>query len=716
MKIFEKAAFKPFVDGYYDVENQLPEYIRHMAEEEFKAEEVRKREAYKSKESFMEYKRRVRRLFKEAIGGLPDEKCPLKPESTGILEKEKYRIEKIIYQSLPGFYVTSLLYLPKGFGEPLPAVLFLCGHAQEAKAYPFYQKACIDLVRNGFVVLAIDPPGQGELLQYWDSKSRKSHVGWGTREHSYVGLQCTLVGANVARYFIWNAIRGLDYLCTRREVDPDRLAATGNSGGGTQTAYMMLLEERLKAAAPCCYITSRDAYIKTGQPHDAEQNVYAAIRNGINYDDFIALFAPKPALIGAAAYDYFCIEGTIQSYKRAKMAYKLFNSEDKVALFIGEHTHGLQAPIRKAMVRWFSKHLRGEEPRIIEEPIEAEKPEILNVTRSGQILGDKPEAETVFDLNKKHLQSVKPPRERIADEEDLRFYVKTVRDKLNRLLAFNPKRIEVMPRVIRREEAGGLALEKIFFFSEPNVVLTSVMLYNPSLKGEAPTVLMLLEDGTNQASAEEDAIRGFAENGYRVLILDVRGIGGVRTRAINRHGFNTFYGTFFKLCYDSFMLGTSLLAMRVYDVTRGVDYLNSRGDVDSKRLTLYAKGKMAICGYLASALDERITTIRLEDMLVSYEDLVTTKLYSRLWDEEIITHGFLRELDLVDILPALHGRDYLLINLRDGKGETASKRCIEKYWTSIVEKHYPLIRDLEKRISQKPKDAFSEYPLNHVRG
>jgi len=694
----EKAAFKPFVDGYYDVENQLPEYTRRMADEMFRAEETRKLKAFKTKDSFLEYKRRVRRLFQEAIGGLPDERCPLKPKSKGIIEKEKYRIEKVIYQSLPDFYVTALLYVPKIYSKPMPAVLFLCGHAEEAKAYPLYQKACIDLARNGFVVLAIDPPGQGELLQYWDSEVGRKRIGWGTKEHSYEGFQCTLIGSNVARYFIWNAVRGLDYLTTRSEVDPERLAATGNSGGGTQTAYMMLLEDRLKAAAPCCYITSREAYMKTGQSHDAEQNIYGAIRDGINYDDFISLFAPKPALIGAAAYDFFCIEGTLQSYRRAKMAYRLFNSEDKVALAIGEHTHGLRDPIRRAVVKWFSKHLRGEEPRFTDEPIKTEKPSSLNVTRSGQLLGDKPHAKTIFHLNREQLESVKPPRARIEDEEALQLYVKSIKEKLSRLLAFNPERRKIFPRVIRKEEVDGLTYEKIFFFSEPDVTLTSVMLYASGLKGRSPAVLMLLDDGTNEMSREKNAIKRFVEKGFRVYLLDVRGVGGVRTRAINSRMLDRIYGTFFKICYDSIMLGTSLLAMRVYDVTRGLDYLTSRRDIDPKRITLYAKRRMAICGYLASALDERISGIHLEDMLLSYENLVATRLYSRMWNEEILIHGFLRCFDLVDILPALHGREYLLVNLRDGGGKIASERCVEKYWTSIIEKHYPLINDLKSHI------------------
>jgi cephalosporin-C deacetylase-like acetyl esterase len=699
------ARFRPFVDGYYDVENQLPEYIRRLAEGMFKAEAERKSEAFRSKEAFMEYRSRARELFEEAIGGLPGERCPLNPESRGILEKKDYRIEKIIYQSMPGFYVTALLYIPKGFCRPMPAVLFLSGHTEEAKASPIYQRACISLARNGFVVLAIDPPGQGELLQYWDREAGKSPVGWGTNEHSYEGLQCILTGSNIARYFVWNAIRGLDYLCTRSEVDPERLAATGNSGGGTQTSYLMLLEDRLAAAAPCCYITSRDAYIKTGQPHDAEQNIYGAIRNGINYDDFICLFAPKPAMIGAAAYDFFCIEGTLQSYARAKAAYGLFNSEENVAITIGKHTHGLRDPIRRAVVRWFSKHLRGEEPKFPDGEIEPEEPKALNVTRSGQILGEKPEAKTIFRLNNEYLRSVRPRRTRIEDEESLSRHVSSVRKRLRGLLAFEPGREEIRPRVIHHAEADGLTYEKIFFFSEPGIVLTSVMLYKSGLEGKAPAVLVLLEEGTNGIPQEESLIRSLAEDGRRVLLLDVRGTGGVRTRAINSRFYNSLHGTFFKLCYDSFMLGTSLLAMRVYDVTRGLDYLTSRGDIDPTNVSLYARRKMAIYGYLASVLDERVRAVQLEDMLISYENLVSTRLYSRVWNEEIAVHGFLGAFDLVDLLPALHGREYRLVNPRDGEGKVASRRCVEEYWTSIVERYYPLLGDVEERIEWKSPAA-----------
>lgn len=116
----------------------------------------------------------------------------------------------------------------------------------------------------------------------------------GTMEHSYAGLQCTLVGANIARYFIWDLVRAVDFLESLPEVDSTRIGLTGNSGGGTQSSYVMLVEPRIKVAVPCTYITSREEYMKTGQAHDSEQNIFKAIVTGLNYDDFISCFAPKP--------------------------------------------------------------------------------------------------------------------------------------------------------------------------------------------------------------------------------------------------------------------------------------------------------------------------------------------------------------------------------------------------------------------------------------
>ena len=178
-----------------------------------------------------------------------------------------------------------------------PAVLFLCGHAREAKAWPEYQRVCHDLAINGFVVLAMDPTGQGERVTHYDPDTGAMPIPWGTTEHSYQGLQCVLTGTNIARYFLFDAMRGLDYLASREEVDASRIGVTGNSGGGTMSTWLCMAgDARVKAAVPCTYVTSREHYYVTGQAQDAEQLQFGMTSTGINFDDMFLPFAPRPLL------------------------------------------------------------------------------------------------------------------------------------------------------------------------------------------------------------------------------------------------------------------------------------------------------------------------------------------------------------------------------------------------------------------------------------
>ncbi|MBN2410472.1 acetylxylan esterase, partial [candidate division KSB1 bacterium] len=193
-------------------------------------------------------------LFK-IVGPFP-EKTPLKPRVTGVIQKPGYRIEKIIFESMPDYYVTGCVFIPDGIKGKRPAILNVIGHSIESFRKEPYQILIHNLVKKGFIVFAIDPMGQGERIQYTDEE--KKQVGLygesSTREHSYVTNQCFLSGFSSARYWIWDGMRAIDYLLTRKEVDPERIGVTGLSGGGTQTAYIAAFDDRVKAASPAGYI------------------------------------------------------------------------------------------------------------------------------------------------------------------------------------------------------------------------------------------------------------------------------------------------------------------------------------------------------------------------------------------------------------------------------------------------------------------------------
>src|SRR5262249_10462056 len=156
-----------------------------------------------------------------------------------------YTIEKIIFESLPGFYITGNLYRPSEKGR-YPAVLVPSGHTQEGKPEP--QALAANLAMKGFVALTYDPIAQGEREQTFLPQLGRPLSGGAGNEHIELGARSLLIGKSVARYFIFDAKRAIDYLISRPDVDTDRVGVAGCSGGGAITTYIASLDQRIKAA------------------------------------------------------------------------------------------------------------------------------------------------------------------------------------------------------------------------------------------------------------------------------------------------------------------------------------------------------------------------------------------------------------------------------------------------------------------------------------
>ena len=206
----------------------------------------------------------VRDKVLAAMGGLPDYKGPLNARITGRIQADGYVIEKVIFESLPHFYVTADLYRPSQPGR-YPAVLLQSGHIQEGK--PESQRVAANLPLKGFVVFAFDPIGQGEREQTYSPLSESPLAGGATNEHLQLEAQSLLAGQGVARYFIWDAKRALDYLQSRPDVDGSRLGAVGCSGGGATTTWIGALDTRIKAVASACSTNTYRLMFARPVPH-----------------------------------------------------------------------------------------------------------------------------------------------------------------------------------------------------------------------------------------------------------------------------------------------------------------------------------------------------------------------------------------------------------------------------------------------------------------
>src|SRR5215469_791685 len=233
----------PVITGYL-------EYQTDMAWREDAQRQERWR-AIRTEQDLKRLEQDLREHLLAMLGGLPQTRTPLNARITGRIPMSGFHIEKLIFESLPGVYVTALVYTPEDGGKKHPAVLVPSGHSARGKAY--YQALCQRLVERGYVVISWDPVGQGERSQFWEREKGKSRYNLICAEHAVLGNLAYLAGSNLARWEIWDGMRALDYLLTRSDVDSDRINITGTSGGGFQTALIAALDLRIKVAAPSCY-------------------------------------------------------------------------------------------------------------------------------------------------------------------------------------------------------------------------------------------------------------------------------------------------------------------------------------------------------------------------------------------------------------------------------------------------------------------------------
>ena len=235
---------------------RITAYLQYQLDEAWRQDEARQRdwETIRSEQDLLKLQENLRQSLLEMIGGLPEQKTPLHPRITGKIQMDGYSIEKLIFESVPGVYVTALVYAPDDHSKRHPAVLVPAGHATNGKIH--YQALSQRLASRGYVVIAWDPVGQGERSQFWDAKAGKSRYNLVCAEHAVLGNLAYLAGANLARWEIWDGMRAVDYLLTRSDVDSERISITGTSGGGTQTALIAALDPRIKVAVPSCYISA----------------------------------------------------------------------------------------------------------------------------------------------------------------------------------------------------------------------------------------------------------------------------------------------------------------------------------------------------------------------------------------------------------------------------------------------------------------------------
>ncbi len=615
--IFLLGSSLPAEDRFLDWMNQIAQQQLDRREAAVKA--------VQSVEQAEARKQWVRAKILELIGGLPDYNGPLNARITGRIEKPRYVIEKVIFESLPQYFVTANLYRPRERGK-FPGVLFPLGHWEQGKVA--VEQIAANLALKGFVVLAYDPVGQGERQQAYDRRLRASLGGGSTDQHILAGAQSLLAGESFARFRIWDARRALDYLVSRPEVDTEKIGCTGCSGGGTVTTYISALDPRIKVAAPACYMNTF-RLLFTGPTGDSEQSIPGFLAAGLDLADYVELFAPKPWLIVSTVGDFFPIEGARHTYQEASDWYALYGAKDKIAWAIGPGGHGTPLEDRQAIYDWMIRWLKDGRGNAKEEPVELTPPCDLRATESGQV-----EGRDLYEIIREDFRR----KQSAGSREEMLAEI--------RKWAALPG-----PGAAAAVGNGNGMGAQITIETEPGLMISGT-LTAPRGPGRKPAVLLI--NGPEELAAQ------LVKDGNVVLSLTPRTSSPARTRNLLGDWLTNT---------RALMIGRDLAGMRAGDIVRGVDQLASRSDVDATSIRAAAHGVQGVWLLMAAAIDPRISRIWLDRTPHSLRTAFDNPLSRDLHDAVI--PGFALHWDLQDLVKAITPREVIWSDPTDWMQEVA---------------------------------------------
>ena len=511
---------------------------------------------------------------------------PLNVKIVDTLQMDGYSIVKLFYESLPHLYVPADLYIPDNIGKPRPAVLYVCGHSRTQKVH--YQPHARGFAKLGFVCLIIETIQWGEVKgEHWGCYAN-GWFHWYSRGYTPGGVE------------LWNAIRGLDLLCQRPEVDDEKLGVTGISGGGSQSWYIAAADPRIKAVAPVCGASTLKAQIQT-RTIDGHCDCMMPVNTyGWDFHDIGALVAPRPLLIGQANRDGLnVVESVREIYHSIKTIYDLYDASDNISLVETPGGHSYHITSRQKIFPFFFKHLMDKDVPYaeIEDVDDSEKAQLSIETLKTYVNGPpKDDRTTTIQesfINLPKAPDLKSPKEITEHREKVIFLLK------ERTFGAFPKKPELLDsRLEFRTNDGGPYGRKVYsFVSEKDWRLRVDVRYNHNQKEKHPIVIVL-----RNPNEERWASEGFVSNineKFNIAYFEARGIGDTGW-APNLQ---------WHVRRASAWTGRTIASMRVYDVLRCIEFLKTLPGVAATDIAIAAQDEMTVVALYAALLNERISAL-----------------------------------------------------------------------------------------------------------
>lgn len=688
---------------YSDAPNSLYHHIAHQAYDLID-QRAAKIAGLSSLSEWQQRQKWVRETLLDIAGPFP-EKTPLNAKITRIVVKDGFRVEHIVYESQPGFFVTSSLFIPEGLkkNSKAPVVIYCSGHAEEGYRSAVYQHMILNLVKKGFIVFAFDPVDQGERLEYYDAKTIKSFISESDKAHSYSCTQTFITGSSQARYMIWDGIRAVDYVLSRKEVDPARIGMTGRSGGGTQSTYISAMDDRIFAAAPECYITSFTRLLQSIGNQDAEQNLYKQLIRGIDHADLLSVRAPKPALIITTTRDMFSIQGAKETQKEVSRIYKAYGKEENFSRVEDDFPHASTQKNREAMYAFFRKQLNNP-GNSNDEPVNILTAEEMRVTPTGQV-STSFKGETVFSLNSRETEKLVNKLE--TSRNDLTNHLSRVLNSAKKLSGYQEPSVINEPVFSGRFQREGYVIEKYFVKGEASYIIPYLLMIPDKTNNKA--LIYLHPSGKSAEAFIGGEMEWFVKNGFTVLAPDMIGVGEMGPGIFK--GDSYIEGVSHNIWYASMLIGRSIVGIRAGDVVRLTRLLKKSSSINE--VYSVARKEMSPVLLYAAAFDTAITRIALIEPYSSYQSIVMNRFYNSAFIHSAVA-GALQTYDLPDLAASLAPRKLLMAGVTDGQGNTTDNESINNDLGIIKIAYHSQKADGKLNIislkrDEKPYDTFVEW-------
>lgn len=552
----------------------------------------------------------------EMLGLSPfPERTPLNPVVTGsVAHDEGFVVENLQFQSMPGVYVTGNLYRPAEQNEPLPAILYVCGHGAVRKdGVSFgnkvnYQHHGAWFARNGYVCLTIDTIQLGELEGIHHGTYREKMWWWNNRGYTPAGVEA------------WNCVRALDYLQDREEVNAERLGVTGRSGGGAYSWWIAAIDERIKAAVPVAGITSLKNHVVDGCVEGHCDCMYMVNTYRWDYPMVAALVAPRPLLISNTDKDrIFPLDGVVDVHSKTRRIYDLYEASDQLGLQITEGPHKDTQELRIHAFRWFNRFLKEDVSLIDKTAIKFFEPEQLKVFAS------LPPDERVTTIHESFVPAVNPKELPQQKNELQRGSLEWMNSLKNHVFRGWPVvneplnvRITSSSEDLLRVEYDSQApyrLELFVYRPEGNdATLSTYVIDQTRWETLAPALAAAMPEAFTSTTPNLPRWKKICEQhaGKNIAWIVPRGVGptewsrDLKARTQIRRRF--------------MQIGQTAATMQIYDVRRALQALSSVPNLNWSSLDVHASGEAAFWTLYASLWTTGINQLSLSDLPIRNRD------------------------------------------------------------------------------------------------